>query len=830
MMESNSLTNHFVILASNPPLNLKWFQSIVTNALLRSITKQIRQGKAVKNRALPIQKELLKKIAHQCIMENDSQDRYLFVTLYHAIGRAVEAGTECFETKNFNEDEQLCESYWQQCKTGREAIITDHPHRTSLLIDKNHVLATLFASLDCRTGNIDKSLPSFIAQGFHDRPGALSSHLNKRIREWVEENAIEGLTKDHTSHGIRAGAVNDIISLVDDVDVALRGDLDLVSMCQMFGYVFSRRHIKRAGNALSEWDPDQQVFPPSLKKIMESDEWTGKFELVFTHLFRNCPDELWTIGGRLLGWGHLLFATLIKDYTAFNALNSEHPANKNLRLACSRVHMHADRLHYWSRVLTEEFELRNAPKKNDNESMEKKLTTVGNGEFETLFVPASSRMMHPSPTHSCCCLVPVTLQTQQAVSELQTENASLKAEIVGLQKQVSNLTLHAETNAATLERLYSGMEYLVNLQQQGICSPHRSNGSDSTRKRRRVSSDHAMSPAEDDVDMCTTTDSTASATNAPQATTLFGAVQEGPQAPPIPHGLIENQGSEAATDGRVASQTITETGGRSSATVPAPSGASCAKNKALAAFFAPRTTSANENSNAIANAAEERNGSTALAARTSLPSFSERAEPDQSSIAVHYSTFPKLSLVSFMKLSCEKGIKWNFDPLGKSTFEGVQPHVCLQPPNGTSKNNHQKRVRRALDYVYGVLREPQHRELFAEWNNRPLYIAMEDTAELMPIVHSLTERVGAIIWERYKDHVVLWKQKQQIDEGDRYPQPRERILSGFPAGKKAQEFTVLKLGSHQEATNKKGLSFEELQKWFEERRKAQQLEEIGEPE
>jgi hypothetical protein len=341
-----------------------WFKSLYDTLFVRACVLAIKRGEQIKSSTLGIRKKLLLRIAKALVdigSANSYEERAVILSLYHAVGRGGEISNTTFEAMEWNEEEAALFLNWPSQKTGTEGDISMHPNaKGQYLTDWIHAIACYIVTCAGRLGqaNNNPNDPSWLFPGYNDlADGGAASKASRILKKLWESGAVEGLRKEHTAHGLRAGSSDDMATNMYCHLVAMiaRGNWDWTGDCQIFGYVTKKQHVATAGKALAELDDCRQHLPaPSLDALTEENR-SAADKLAF-HLFLHGPDELQP-SGHLVKFRDAMVASLLMYFEEMEKDLGHSDAVVNVLVETStRCEIELGQLRAWGGAIRKKFQ------------------------------------------------------------------------------------------------------------------------------------------------------------------------------------------------------------------------------------------------------------------------------------------------------------------------------------------------------------------------------------------------------------------------------------------------------------------------------------------
>jgi hypothetical protein len=180
----------------------------------------VRRGEMIREHTTGIRAKLLLRICQALLKKKTAltyEQRASVLCLYYAIGRAGEVAAINCDNMRFDEDDQCLLTGWNEFKTGHCNEIPYFPHAKSYEMDIFHALACYFVTAGGGLRNDDPDEPNWLFPNLAKLKGGPASKISKMLSDLIGD--VEGLTKEHTSHGLRAGpsddlAMNELVDIV----------------------------------------------------------------------------------------------------------------------------------------------------------------------------------------------------------------------------------------------------------------------------------------------------------------------------------------------------------------------------------------------------------------------------------------------------------------------------------------------------------------------------------------------------------------------------------------------------------------------------------------
>eukprot|EP00542_Grammatophora_oceanica_P003567 CAMPEP_0194065926 /NCGR_PEP_ID=MMETSP0009_2-20130614/85740_1 /TAXON_ID=210454 /ORGANISM="Grammatophora oceanica, Strain CCMP 410" /LENGTH=749 /DNA_ID=CAMNT_0038718827 /DNA_START=67 /DNA_END=2316 /DNA_ORIENTATION=+ len=348
----------------------RWYVDLRHGLNNRARAFAIKKGEAILKEANALRRKLLKQIGEALLEDGSKQameSRALLMMLYHAVGRAGEVSTINFDLFRWDDDDEAVWVEWGQQKTGRTSPISLHPDAEGPLVDVIHALACYIVSAgDIRNRNVDE--PHWLFPSVASLVDGGASSKANRILEKLR-GKIPDLCAGHTSHGLRAGATDDMANnyLCHLVCMIARGDWDWKGECTLFSYLQHKVHVATAGKTLAGWqDPRMMVASPQLEAIIDEEDMKLLLKLV-EQLFFFAPDELQK--PPLIGFRNVMAASLLMYFEDMEAIEinarKENP-RKNNNTVLSAIKDNANglsiplaKIRAWGQAIKSDFKTRN---------------------------------------------------------------------------------------------------------------------------------------------------------------------------------------------------------------------------------------------------------------------------------------------------------------------------------------------------------------------------------------------------------------------------------------------------------------------------------------
>lgn len=141
-------------------------------------------------------------------------NRAVICSLYHAIGRAVEVGLLSWDLLEFNTSHLGPAAMWQDTKNGKTIPCVFFVDAITYLVDWLH---SVFCYLMSDGSNSYSFLSNDIPDGkrflfptlYTKKEPQIAADVTEMLRDLVDKGTVRGLTKKHTSHGLKKGAADE---------------------------------------------------------------------------------------------------------------------------------------------------------------------------------------------------------------------------------------------------------------------------------------------------------------------------------------------------------------------------------------------------------------------------------------------------------------------------------------------------------------------------------------------------------------------------------------------------------------------------------------------
>jgi hypothetical protein len=269
--------------------DLAHYNNLYRQLKIRARVAAIRRGESPEDKAEGVHHDLLKDVNMQLIKDGRYYDRCVLNALYSAVGRGSEVATWTWDSTKWNPRQQQLEADWRETKTSRNGLMTWHSDARSFHLDMFHSIAAYIITADGMFSNTrertdDCSEGAFVFPEFADMASP-SAKVSQILKSLVDK--VDGLTRDHTGHGIRIGSADDMVyhQAFNIVAAISRGNWDFTGECMIFTYWTMKLFVSMAGKMLAGWDdPKQEVYAPSLDQIT-TQETAGPLKNYLKSLF-----------------------------------------------------------------------------------------------------------------------------------------------------------------------------------------------------------------------------------------------------------------------------------------------------------------------------------------------------------------------------------------------------------------------------------------------------------------------------------------------------------------------------------------------------------------
>lgn len=195
----------------------------------RGRAEAVRRGEMVREHTTGIRQKLLLRICEALLKKRTAasySERAIILALYFAIGRAGEVAMLNCDNIHYDEDDQALWTGWNEQKTGHCNEIPYFPSAISYKMDFFHALACYIITAGGKVSdNSNPEEPTWLFPNMADlKAGGPATKTSRLLASLVGQ--VEGLSKEHTSHGLRAGAADDLAmnELVDIVALISLGN------------------------------------------------------------------------------------------------------------------------------------------------------------------------------------------------------------------------------------------------------------------------------------------------------------------------------------------------------------------------------------------------------------------------------------------------------------------------------------------------------------------------------------------------------------------------------------------------------------------------------
>ena len=194
--------------------NCTWYEQLGHQLRRKCVKQAASRGDSVSDSSDAIWRGILIEICRYFVKssyQNGYLWRVVFVTLYLVIGRAGEAATATWDSMCWNTTLKCPEMNWVEIKTGKVLPVPFFCDKKDWEVCWWHCLFCYLMSdgagtYDFAGGQMpdgkDFLFPYILS-------GDVASSVTKVLHDLAELGVIPGLTKRHTSHGLKAGASDD---------------------------------------------------------------------------------------------------------------------------------------------------------------------------------------------------------------------------------------------------------------------------------------------------------------------------------------------------------------------------------------------------------------------------------------------------------------------------------------------------------------------------------------------------------------------------------------------------------------------------------------------
>jgi hypothetical protein len=310
------------------PVESKWYTELLHGLKRNGFGNAIKRGESVGDKAIGIRRKLLAAIIQQLIKEERYKEASAVCTLYHAVGRGGEVADMNFATMKWDTTFESLWGGWAEVKTTHYtdlsffANVLKYGYATCYMWTFGAYIIMEQAGGALRT---QLNMPDFVYPDYQKLRGSASSKVTAAISTLFGK--VDGLLKEHTSHGLRVGATDDMLSnnFCHLVCAIARGAWDCIGLCMIFSYYTKNLHVSTSGKALAGVpDCRQHHSMPTLDALPEGIR--GKINHMAELLFMFAPDAFKANGHLLLARDALLAVQLMwihriaSDYGTGNGL------------------------------------------------------------------------------------------------------------------------------------------------------------------------------------------------------------------------------------------------------------------------------------------------------------------------------------------------------------------------------------------------------------------------------------------------------------------------------------------------------------------------------
>jgi hypothetical protein len=256
----------------------QWWEKLYDDFKFDTCVACLDRGEEIESATLGIRYHQLCEILDALIKQNKGKDMEAYAGLAiqrQACGRPSETGLMNLASANWDNGLEVA---WGNRKQGRQQYITFYPDGRDFLTCPYFAYAVLLLANPGYHRNIyDKE---WVFPGLADyADGGIATFLTNKIKEVVKKYNLTSVTEDHTAHGVRAGAADDMLLSNDSMDrigvyigAVYRGGWLSEIDCVIFRYLFSKLYVAQAGKVLAGYEhPEQDVALPSLECLPVDD-------------------------------------------------------------------------------------------------------------------------------------------------------------------------------------------------------------------------------------------------------------------------------------------------------------------------------------------------------------------------------------------------------------------------------------------------------------------------------------------------------------------------------------------------------------------------------
>jgi hypothetical protein len=315
----NTLAKRFP-LASILGKDDQWF-TVLSYGMVAGIARSFMQrGEAVSSKTPGTSRDQLVRLVRFLVRKGTVGDISMATAItivWLAVGRAGEVGNCTWEQVEYIGSYGITTMNWSQTKTGlhteKMPFVND---ASSWEADFYHAIARYIiiggnrqaTFADARSSSADCSFVFPFLANISSTAGSMTECLAQIIS--AEGGAFADL-EGQTSKSLRVGSTDhmSLSSLLNIIDMAVRGGWDFSGECTLFTYITALMHQNRAGKVLAGYSsPDATVVAPTCDAFLTTSNAQVVENLVSTLL--STEKEL-AVNGRLRNLLYTMFATII---------------------------------------------------------------------------------------------------------------------------------------------------------------------------------------------------------------------------------------------------------------------------------------------------------------------------------------------------------------------------------------------------------------------------------------------------------------------------------------------------------------------------------------
>jgi hypothetical protein len=234
------------------PVESKWYTESLHGLKRNGFVNAIKRGESVGDKTIGIRRRLLHAVIRKLIQEERYKEASAVCTLYHAVGRGGEVADTTFTSMKWDSTLEALWAGWPEVKTTHYTDLSFFANVHSYGYPTCYMW-TFGAYIIMEEGALrtQKNMPDFIYPDYRKLKGSASAKVTQAISSLVGK--VDGLLKEHTSHGLRVGATDDMLSnnFCHLACAIARGAWDYSGVCMIFSYFTKNLHVSTSGKALA---------------------------------------------------------------------------------------------------------------------------------------------------------------------------------------------------------------------------------------------------------------------------------------------------------------------------------------------------------------------------------------------------------------------------------------------------------------------------------------------------------------------------------------------------------------------------------------------------